>query len=89
MATKNAAAKSAKAPKAVEVEMVMSASIDKIDPLHQFLVIRIPMQLPLQPSSTGKSLTVATTNGFTQLDQTLKVEGKTIKVNINAIAPVR
>lgn len=45
------------------------------------LVITIPLQTPTL-SSTGKTLTVATTNGFATTAVT--VDGKTVKVSVNA-----
>jgi hypothetical protein len=45
------------------------------------LVIRIPMQTPA-PSSTGKSLVVATTRG--NLTTTAQVNGKPLVIGLNA-----
>ncbi len=45
------------------------------------LVIAIPLT-PARPSSTGKTLVVATTNGFTPTTATM--DGKPISVSVNA-----
>ncbi|MES2923147.1 MAG: hypothetical protein V4819_16445 [Verrucomicrobiota bacterium] len=48
------------------------------------LVIRLPLQAPT-PSSTGKSLTVATTRG--NVRTTATVNGKPVTVGVNAYIP--
>jgi hypothetical protein len=45
------------------------------------LILEIPLQAP-RPSSTGKTLTVASTGGFTKTDA--EVNGKTVSVSLNA-----
>lgn len=46
------------------------------------LLVTIALETP-RPSSTGKSLLVATTGGFTAT--TAQVDGKLIRVNLTAI----
>jgi hypothetical protein len=47
------------------------------------LVVRIPVKdKPFPPSSTGVTLTVASTGGFTQTG--LMVEGQPLKLNLQA-----
>jgi hypothetical protein len=47
------------------------------------LIIAIPIQAQPSTSSTGKSLIVATTGGFTAT--TVQVNGKPVKINVTAI----
>lgn len=49
------------------------------------LVIRLPLQTPT-PSSTGKTLVVATTRG--NVKSTAMVNGKAVTVGVNAYIPV-
>lgn len=58
----------------------MTAEIDKKN-----LVITIPLQ-PATPSASGKSLIVATTNGFKTTD--LTIDGKKLSIAVNAIVKV-
>jgi hypothetical protein len=46
------------------------------------LVIRIPINKPLSPSSTGKSLIVASSGG--NKETACEVEGKRVIVGVNA-----
>lgn len=46
------------------------------------LVVEIPLQTP-SPSTSGKTLVVATTSGFQLCDA--KVNGKPVKVSLTAI----
>jgi len=46
------------------------------------LVVRIPLESPPRPSSTGKTLLVATTGG--NVLTTAKVDGKAITLGLNA-----
>lgn len=46
-----------------------------------YLVIRIPLQAPTR-SASGKTLTVATTNGFTATPAQL--DGKPVHISVNA-----
>ena len=55
----------------------MKAEIDS----NNNLVIRIPMQTPT-PSSTGKTLVVATTRGNVKTD--LTINGKPVTIGLNA-----
>jgi hypothetical protein len=45
------------------------------------LIITLPMQTPA-PSSTGKTLVVASSHGNTKTD--LQVDGKTVRIGVNA-----
>ena len=51
---------------------------------------RLIISLPVQPDGTvsksGKSIVIATTNGFATTD--LIVEGEPVKIGLNAIIPV-
>lgn len=47
------------------------------------LVISIPLEKELRPSSTGKTLIVASTNGFAATDAV--IGGKPVSVSVNAI----
>lgn len=49
------------------------------------LVIRIPMQIPPQPSATGKTLVVASSRGNKETDAV--VQGKQVVVGLNAYIP--
>lgn len=55
----------------------MSATIE-----NNTLVIRLPLQTP-RPSSSGKTLVVATTGG-NQIVPTAQVNGKPITIGVNA-----
>jgi hypothetical protein len=46
------------------------------------LVIAIPMEKPLKPSSSGKTLVVASTHG--NIVTNVQVEGKPVIVGVNA-----
>jgi len=46
------------------------------------LVITLPVQKPY-PSKSGKTLVIATTNGF--MSDKAAVDGKTVKISVNAI----
>ena len=46
------------------------------------LVIKIPLEKTPRPSSSGKTLVVAATNGFTSTNAT--VDGKPISISVNA-----
>ena len=48
----------------------------------EFLVIRVPMNAKPTPSSTGKTLVVASSHGNKQTD--LEVQGKPVVVGVNA-----
>jgi len=50
------------------------------------LVIRIPMQAPT-PSTTGKTLVVASTHG--NIETPVQVQGKTLKLGLNAYISAR
>jgi hypothetical protein len=56
----------------------MKATIEKDE-----LVIRIPLETKPAPSKSGKTLIVASTGGF--LATTAQVDGKPVKVSLNAI----
>ena len=45
------------------------------------LVLEVPLQTP-SPSSTGKTLVVASTRGFTALP--VQIEGKPVSLSLNA-----
>lgn len=47
-----------------------------------FLVIRIPVKDPPVPSSSGKSLVVATSNGNKETE--LEIDGKKLVIGLNA-----
>lgn len=55
----------------------METSID-----NGCLVVRIPLESPPRPSSTGKTLLVATTGG--NVLTTAKVDGKAVTLGLNA-----
>lgn len=57
----------------------------KIDSKRKMLVIELPMNHQPMPSSSGKTLVVASTNGFRQTGAT--VEGKVVSISINATIP--
>lgn len=57
----------------------MEVSIDK---KSNTLIIKLPLQSPPKPSSTGKTLMVASTNGNKQTD--LTVNGKEVHIGVNA-----
>ena len=46
------------------------------------LVITLPINKPLKPSTSGKSLVVASTNGNKETE--VEVEGKRVVVGVNA-----
>jgi hypothetical protein len=50
------------------------------------LIISIPMEKELKPSSTGKVLIVASTYGFTRTDAV--IDGNNVVVNVNAVVRV-
>lgn len=56
----------------------MNAKID-----GKNLVITIPVNSPLQPSKTGKTLLLASSHGI--VPTTLVVEGKPVKIGVNAM----
>jgi len=51
----------------------------------EFLVIRVPMNARPIPSSTGKSLVVASSHGNKQTE--VEVQGKPVIVGVNAYIP--
>lgn len=55
----------------------------EIDSNGDYLTVRLPIQRDLPLSSTGKSRTVASTGGFAR--PALTINGKAIRVNVNAI----
>ena len=62
----------------------MTASTKKLTAAieGEYLVIRIPMNPKPVPSSTGKTLVVASSHGNKQTD--LEIDGKPVVVGVNA-----
>jgi hypothetical protein len=49
------------------------------------MVIRLPLIMPLRPSSSGKTLLVASSNGSVKTD--CQVDGKQVTIGVNAYVP--
>jgi len=60
----------------------MNNATAAIDGKRNVLVIEIPLQAPA-PSTTGRSMIVASTRGFAGTDA--KVNGRNISVSLNAV----
>jgi hypothetical protein len=64
----------------------MAGIIASIDTKRNVLLLELPLQKP-EPSSSGKTLVVASTHGNVETD--VEVQGRKVKVGVNAyIKPV-
>lgn len=61
----------------------LKVSIEKEGSID-ILQVRVPLQQPA-PSTTGKSLIVASSSGYQKTN--LEVEGKPVSINFNAFIP--
>lgn len=66
----------------VRGEIVMAAENVEAYEEKGFLILKLPMAKKPQPSSSGKTLIVATTSG--NVTTTVKVDGKPVIVGVNA-----
>ena len=58
----------------------------KTEIINNKIIITLDIQTP-EISKSGKTLTVATTQGFKKTE--LKIDGKNVSVSVNAYIPIR